>query len=302
MWLTLNYDLLKNWKAIFLTSSLVVITYQLLVYLHPENLGWVESEYFSWLNLFQFVFIDQLLIECCTVAIIFYLMHRWAHLFSLDQVRLSLRELLYYELKFLPLLLLAFFVFAPITLSIRFLYHSLPDLDWSIYFDDYFYSIHLYVNYLIPSLLFGYGILNANLIIQYNAQLNQTKRTLIHEKNRKRYDRLWASDEFGEVFLDIEKIEWIIREERKTIAFTSEGRYRLKENISQLEEKLDRDQFIRINRSAIVNIDWVQNYSFWENDKYVLRMRDESRKEFVMSRKRLNKIKSQLFSLQEQEI
>lgn len=300
MWLSLNYDLLKNWKAVFLTSMTVVLIYQVLVYFHPENLGWTESEYFSWTNLFQFVFIDQMLIECITVAIIFFLIRKYAKLRSLDQIKLRPKELLLYELKFLPVLLLAFFVFAPFTLTVRFLYHSLPDPDWTEYFDEYFYSAQLYIVYLFPSLLFGYGILNVNLIVQYNQQLNETKSSLIKEKNRTKKERLWASDEFGEVFLDVERIRWIIREDRKTFAITESERYRLKENISQLEEKLNPELFLRINRSTIVSLEWVLNYSFWENDKYILRMKDKDQKEFVMSRERLNKIKEQLLSLQKQ--
>lgn len=42
---------------------------------------------------------------------------------------------------------------------------------------------------------------------------------------------------------------------------------------------------------TLVNLEFVQNYSFWENDKYVLRMNDENKSEFVMSRERLQKIK-----------
>lgn len=299
MWLSLNYDLLKNWKAIILTSFTVVITYQVLVYFHPENLGWVESEYFSWSNLVQFVIIDQILIECITVGIIFFLLRKYARLLSLDQIKLRPKELLLYELKFLPVLLLAFFVFAPFTLTIRFLYHSLPDPDWSEYFEEYFYSVKLYIVYLFPSILFGYGILNVNLIMQYNEQLGKTKSSLIQEKNKHKKERLWASDDFGEVFLDVDKIRWVVREDRKSFATTDSEKYRLKENISQLEEKLDENCFLRINRSTIVNLDWVMNYSFWENDKYILRMRDDNHTEFVMSRDRLNKIKGRLFNLQE---
>ena len=301
MWLSLNYDLLKNWKAVFLTSMTVVLIYQVLVYFHPENLGWTESEYFSWTNLFQFVFIDQMLIECITVAIIFFIIRKYAQLQSLDQIKLRPKELLLYELKFLPVLLLAFFVFAPFTLTVRFLYHTLPHPDWTEYFEEYFYSTQLYIVYLFPSLLFGYGILNVNLIVQYNQQLNETKSNLIKEKNRTKKERLWATDEFGEVFLDIERIRWIIRDERKTFAITESEKYRLKENISQLEEKLHPEQFLRINRSTIVSLEWVLNYSFWENDKYILRMKDEDQTEFVMSRERLNKIKTRLLNFQKQE-
>lgn len=293
MWLTLNYDLLKKWKAIVLTTLVLIMLYQAVVYLHPENLDWLRSEYFSWSNTLWFVFVDQFLIECVTVAILFQMIRMYARLLRLTELKLTINELVKYELKFLPLFLLAYFVFAPFPLTLRFLLHYLPDPDWSIYFEEYFYGTDTYANYLTPVLLVGYTIINVNLLQQYNQQLGMTKQDLQQAKKPKVKDRLWASDEFGELFLEVEKIRWIEREDRKSMAWTGTDNYRLKGNISDLEEKLDPDDFVRVNRSAIVNLSHVLNYSFWENDKYILRMK-ESDQEFVMSRDRLNKIKDRL--------
>lgn len=290
MWLSLNYDLLKKWKPIVVTALFIEFVYQAIIYLHPENLDWVGSEYFSLSNTLRFIFIDQFLIECATVAITFQLIRLYGSKLKLLDVKLNIRELFLYELKFLPVLLVSFFVFAPVTLTLRFLYHHYSYLNWDIYFEEYFYSTSLYFNYLTPVLLIGYIIINVNLIYQYNLQLGETKQDLHEAKKVKTKNRLWASDEFGELFLDTDKVQWIERESRKTFAITDTEKYRLKENITELEEKLDPNMFIRINRSAIVNLEFVLNYSFWENDKYVVRIKD-SDKEFVMSRERLQKVK-----------
>lgn len=58
-------------------------------------------------------------------------------------------------------------------------------------------------------------------------------------------------------------------------------------------KKLAPNAFVQINRSVIINLRELLNYSFWENDKYIVRMKD-SDKEFVMSRLRLKKIKDKL--------
>lgn len=293
MWLTLNYDLLKRWKPILMTTLVIEIVYQAIIYLHPENLDWVGSEYFSLSNTLRFIFIDQLLIECATVAIIFQLIRVYGTKLKLTDLKLSIREIVVYELKFLPILLVSFFFFAPVTLTLRFLYHHTPELNWEIYFSEYFYSATLYFNYLTPVFLIGYIIINVNLIYQYNLQLGETKQDLHKVKRSNAKSRLWASDEFGEVFLETDKILWIVREDRKTFAVTDSDKYRLKENITELEDKLDANTFIRINRSTIVNLEYVLNYSFWENDKYILRMKVDDH-EFVMSRDRLHKIKDRL--------
>lgn len=296
MRLSISYDLLKKWKAMVFTAFVGVLFYQTIIYLHPSNLDWVGSEAFSWLNTFQFLLIDQFLVECITVFFIFQLIRRYATKLDLTQLDLSAKDIMVYELKFLPVLLVSFFVFAPFTLTVRFLYKYLPDLEWNVYFSEYFYSTTLYFNYLTPVLLMGYVIINVNLIYCYNKQLGQTQEDLNHSKKAKIKTRLRASDEFGEVFLDTDNISWIEKSDRKTLATVASEKFRLKENVSELEEKLDPNKFVRINRSAIVNLDQVLNYSFWENDKYVLRMKDKS-KEFVMSRDRLNKIKDRLMAL-----
>ncbi len=298
MWLSLNYDLLKRWKPIVGITLAIELFYQAIIYLHPENLDWVGSDDFSLTNTLRFIFIDQFLIECVTVAIIFQLIRIYGTKLQLTSLRLRVRDILLYELKFLPILLIAFFVFAPFTLTIRFLYHSVPDLDWNIYFSEYFYSTTLYFNYLAPVFLIGYLIINTNLIYQYNLQLGETKIDLHEAKKVKVKSRLWASDEFGELFLDTDKVQWVEREDRKTFAYAENEKYRLKENITELEEKLDPDSFVRINRGSIVNLNFVLNYSFWENDKYILRMKEDDR-EFVMSRDRLNKVKDKFLNAAE---
>ncbi|MEO9485632.1 MAG: LytTR family DNA-binding domain-containing protein [Ekhidna sp.] len=286
---------MKRWKPIIITTLIIELVYQAIIYLHPENLDWVGSDDFSLGNMLRFIFIDQFLIECVSVAIIFQLIRLYGERLRLVDLKLNIREIFLYELRFLPILLTSFFVFAPFTLTIRFLYHHSSAIDWDVYFNDYFYSTTLYFNYLTPVLLIGYIIINVNLIYQYNLQLGETKLDLREARKVKVKNRLWASDAFGELFLDTNKVQWVERESRKTYAYADTEKYRLKENITELEEKLDPNSFIRINRSTIVNLEFILNYSFWENDKYIVRIKD-STKEFVMSRERLNKIKDK-FSL-----
>lgn len=293
MWLTLSYDLLKNWKVILVTAFVMILVYLTIIYLHPANLEWISDGTFTWGNLLWYVFIDQFLIECITVTIVAQLIRIYATRLNLTSIRLSIKDIFLYELKFLPLLAVAFLVFGPFSLTGRFFLHHFPNLDSDIYFDQYFYSLEIYLNYLPPVLLIGYTLINVNLIGQYNRQLNETQQNLKTVQNSRTKSRLFASDEFGEVFLDTEKILWIEREDRKTMATTEEERYRLKETVSELEEKLDPEQFVRINRSVLINLNHLQHYAFWENDKYVIRM-SHQQKEFVMSRDRLNKIKDKL--------
>ena len=293
MWISLNYDLLKSWKMIVGITVIFEVIFQSIVYLHPENLEWINSEQFSLSNTLQFIFIDQLLIECLTVSILFFLLRKYATLLSFTGLPLTPRGVVLYEIKFLPVFIIAFFIFAPITLTVRFLYHQFPNPDWAEYWLEYSYSLENYFNYLPAVILIGYTGLNINLLSQYNQQLNETKLDLHSAKKPKITKRIWAADEFGELFLKPEDIQWIERQDRKTIAVSGNEKYRLKESITVLDQMLDPDQFVRINRSTIVNLSQIDNYAYWENDKYVLRLKG-IKEHFIMSRQRLKKIKEKL--------
>ncbi len=295
--LALNYQLLKKPKVILITTALTVITYNTLYYFHPENQAWLSGENFSWSNFLYYLLLEQYLIENITIAIIFILIRyyaRWLKLYTLELTPVAISR---YLLKFLPLFLVSFFFFNPFTQSARFLLDEYSNMTMEIYFDDYVLNWNLYIVYLIPIFLGGYGGLVANLVVLHNRQLARTSEDIekLHAAQEKRYpSRLIAKDDWGEVPVNMGSIMWFAKEDRKYFAHTIKGKLRTKETLSELESSLDPSKFVRVNRAVLVNLDYIQNYSFWENEKYILRLKDKDQTEFVMSRERLNKIKSQL--------
>lgn len=295
MHLSINYSILKKAKWLFITTAVVTITSNLTVYFHPANQDWIGSPEFSWLNLIKFLILDQYLMELFTVTIIFGLIWFYAHRLKLYEIALTPEAIFSYLLKFLPVLLLSFFFFNPVTQTVRFLVIEGFNAGRDIYFSEYLFNFRLYATYLIPVFLTGYGILIANLVTLYNKQLKSV--TEDHEKQQKKesyISTIMAQDDWGEVPLKVVNALWFEKKDRKYFAQTLKGKLRTRETISELESSLDPDKFVRINRSVIVNVRSILNYSFWENEKYILRLNDEKKTEFIMSRDRLKKIKSQL--------
>lgn len=297
MQLALNYLLLKKPKVVLVTTALTVITYNTLFYFHPANQSWLSGNEFTWPNLFRYLILEQYLIENITITIIFVLIQYYAHWQKFYSLELSPVAISRYLLRFLPLFLIAFVFFNPFTQSARFLLNEHGNMNPEIYFNDYVLNWRLYIVYLIPVFLGGYGGLVANLVVLHNQQLAQTTQDIekLHAAQEKRYpSRLMAKDDWGEVPVNTGSIMWVAKEDRKYYAYTVKGKFRTKETLSELESSLDPSKFVRVNRAVLVNIDYIQNYSFWENEKYILRLKDKDQTEFVMSRERLNKIKSQL--------
>ena len=295
MYLSLNYKLLKKPKTVLLTTAFVVVAYNTLAYFHPTNQGWIEGEGFSWTNLIKFILIDQFLIELITISILFFLIRFYTKWQRLYELHLSAVAISKYLLRFLPVFLVAFFIFNPFTQSARFLLNEYGNWEMNIYLNDYLLNWKLYIVYLIPVFLGGYGVLLYNLMILHSQQLAQAGHQIEQLNTIKRYPtKLIVLDDWGEVPLNTDSVIWFEKEERKYYAHALTGKFKTRETISELESSLDPSKFVRINRSVIVNVSYILNYSFWENEKYVLRLKDKANTEFTMSRERLNKIKAQL--------
>ena len=288
--LQLNYPLFKKISPVILFTALTVALYNGFFYLHPSNQGWIKSNDFSFVNLFQFILIDQFLFECITIFILFKLIVRYAMFFKLDSLRYNTQSILKYLVSFLPLFCLSYFIFSPVTLSCRFLYHIAIDrAEWSEYFQNYFFlNTRIYIAYLFPVFLVGYVSLTVNLLRERMLSINTHVKRAETEPDSKS-DVLFVKDPVGKLPIKIASIIWIERQERKYVIRTNAGSYFLNNTTAEkLEEALSPYEFVRINRSTLVPISRIKNYTFWENDKYILRTKDD--KEFIISRQRLKKL------------
>jgi len=81
---------------------------------------------------------------------------------------------------------------------------------------------------------------------------NQTDAPKIHAL------RFLVKDGEREVLVSAKKIDWIEAAQYYCCLHTNGHRYMLREAISDLERRLDPQQFIRVHRSAIVNLDRIQ--------------------------------------------
>jgi two-component system LytT family response regulator len=78
-------------------------------------------------------------------------------------------------------------------------------------------------------------------------------------ESRARYpERLMVRSGSKELFLTVKEIAWIEAADYYACLHVAEKQYLLRETIKSLETKLDPKQFVRIHRSAIVNVGFVR--------------------------------------------
>lgn len=278
-----KYSPLQGWRIPLTTTPVVVITYLTISYSHPANNHWLYDGSFLWTNFLLFVLVDQIAIEFLTFLIIAHLLFWYASLLGIKKMSPTLQGWLRYQMTFLPVILAAFFFFNPVTQSVRYYYHTFSQEVAPTYFDDYFYSGRLYLTYLFPVLMGGYLMLN------YNLYLTFRRRKSVFSQEQFREGKLEVSDPFGKVLIPLDEVTHFDKVGRTYYAYAGAKEYRVNISINNLEARLAKHGFFRISRGTLINLHHMRNFSFWENEKYIVRLNNG--KEFVSTRERIKKLR-----------
>lgn len=293
-------------------------------------LAFLTFESFSWLFAFEkkvskvddyggvlgyvwILFRGGILPEISTLIIVLMLLNIYHEACRIKRLELTPRDILNYEVKILPVMLIAFFLFNPVTQTVRYLLVNFPNYDLEFYLDKYIqgtYSIRLYFIYLIPVLIIGYGAVNGSLLIDILEQRRQRKRTneapdpfqslvpppgsfLTHLKGK---------NNFGETIIAVQDCFWFETEDRYYYAIHPTGRFSITKTMNELEAELNPELFFRTKRNCIINLSFVASYAYWENGKYSIRMQTPNNDETDMPRARLQDFKNRLVRFSAQEV
>lgn len=304
--LKLNYSFYRNFRYVLIITALGVVTYQLFNINNPRQMVGRLGKSANWIDYFWFLLIDQFLFELISMFIFFKAIILYARIWGLNKLRWTTGQILKYELSFLPLFLVVFFIFNPITQSIRFLYEQSPTWSAKMFWNEYWYNWNVYFVYLAPILLIGYVTLNINLLREYNQSLEEsllpqdnllaedTEQALADPPKKEFATRIIALDKGYEKPINLKEVYWFEVKERQYFATTKEAAYRVQKKINELEEVLNPNDFLRINRSVIININQVDKFSPYFNGKYVLKMKGFEDQEFIVPKARVKSLKVSL--------
>ncbi len=96
------------------------------------------------------------------------------------------------------------------------------------------------------------------------------------------------------VFVNLADVTHIIVRDQCTYAVTEQREYALDSSITQLEDRLDPETFVRIHRSAMVNVQFVAELSGWFGGKRLVRLRDAKRTQLTVTRDRIGVLREAL--------
>lgn len=254
----------------------------------------------GWLSYLRYLLGYYLLLELVSVFLLMAWLRMYTRVLGIREAEASARGFLLFQAQMIPALLGSIVVFAPVTNGLRYLFSYYPTYAWSTYFPEYFFTPYMYLNYLVPILVFGLGLLNFNLLLDYSDWNRQRFQTFAADRESvptaplgTGLQTLDVQDEQGQTLLPVDEVLFFEVEAKTYFAHTRGRTYQHRKTLADLEAELDPAQFFRVNRSVIVNLRYFKNFSYWEHDKYILRLTD-GRTEFVMQRARLRELKERL--------
>lgn len=92
------------------------------------------------------------------------------------------------------------------------------------------------------------------------------------------------------VLIDIDEVTFFESKDKYTFLHTDEAEHIIDFTLAELESKLDPTEFVRIHRSAIINLKYVSELVRWFGGKYKVKLKDKNKTELVVSRGYVDRI------------
>lgn len=93
-------------------------------------------------------------------------------------------------------------------------------------------------------------------------------------------------------FIELTRITHFFARDKLTYAATDEGEYVIDHTISEMENDLDPQKFIRIHRAVLLNADFVDEARAWFGGRLMVRLRDSARTELTVARDRVRALRA----------
>jgi two-component system LytT family response regulator len=95
-------------------------------------------------------------------------------------------------------------------------------------------------------------------------------------------------------FLDLDAVTHFLARDKLTFAVVNGRQHCVDQTIAELERRLDPARFLRVHRSALVNVDWIHEVNSWFAGKVILCLKDAQRTQIPVARDRVHSLKSRM--------
>jgi two-component system LytT family response regulator len=118
----------------------------------------------------------------------------------------------------------------------------------------------------------------------------QLKELLHDVKSTQKYVERMVVKSGGRIFfLKVDQINWVEAAGNYVMLHIGDEKHLIRETMNEMEEKLNPDKFMRVHRSAIVNIDYITEIRSWVHHEYLVILKDGTK--LTLSRKYRDNLK-----------
>ena len=96
------------------------------------------------------------------------------------------------------------------------------------------------------------------------------------------------------IVLDVDRVTHVVARDKLTFAALGGREHVIDYTLSQLEQRLDPRRFVRVHRSAMVNVAFVDEFYPDVDGGMVVRLKDEKKTEISVARDRVRHLKERL--------
>jgi two-component system LytT family response regulator len=116
----------------------------------------------------------------------------------------------------------------------------------------------------------------------------------LQRPQQKYLDRVACQAGSGVQIVPVTRITHFFAEDKVTWAAANSKKLAVDYTIADLESRLDPRRFVRIHRSTLLNLDWVDEVHPWFARGLVVKVRDAAHTELTVSRDRVRELKDRL--------
>ncbi len=227
--------------------------------------------------------------EVLTLLILLILIHTYHSVFKIKTVIISPQSIGFYQLKVLPIFLVAYLIFYPFTFSIRYLIISFPSYSWQQFLSKFqnTYIIESYFLYLPFILVLGYVLINISLTHDYLSQSGSDVIDQIDSINKEEGKEeenadvennevaeyisvLKVRSNTGDTFLKVKECYYFETSDHSSLAYHPDGVFKVNKSITNLYKELDPTYFFRNSARFVVNLAYLQSFVYAEKGHYAL--------------------------------
>jgi two-component system, LytTR family, response regulator len=146
-----------------------------------------------------------------------------------------------------------------------------PFIVFTTAFDDY--ALTAFEFEAIDYLQKPFGLERFRQTVERVERRIKTVSTQIITPNNEPLNRIFVRDKRGLIPLAVEEIVWLKADDDYTIIYTKDSKYLVGTNLKDFAAKFNADKFLRIHRSAVVNLDHIERIEE-DNRRLILYMKN----------------------------